>query len=206
MCGDMDSVAVATLSKDGTHVVGYECADVMTGFDVHLFGQGMVVRTDNEHVGYHTWLDCIQGASCHGSYYESTNPMREILVTRSALAVYYDELGDDFGTVGHCVDVIRASTDAKNVECARPRSRRLEWGDDGPAMVIESKSGDIHLLPFVAGESLPVDMLVRALAKKIPVGQAVWTGSTIAAIWSSGKSLKVKMVGRGDLSPGASST
>jgi hypothetical protein len=206
-CGDMDSVAMATLLKDGTHDVGYVCGDAMNNFDVHRFGQGLLVRTDNEHVGDHTWLSGVKGASCHAEYYWSSDQIKKIIVTGSGAAVYYDQTGGEYlpdlgyKTVGHCVDILYAAVDEKDVECARPRSRKMMWTDAGLALVIESKSGKLYTLPFAPGEFLPVGMLRRALVMKHPIKQAVWTGSTIAAIWSSGNSLKAKIISRNDPSP-----
>lgn len=186
--GISDGVAEARVLEDGSVDMSYACADVLAGHDAFRFGDGTCVITHNEHIGYHTWITC--GSN---DYYESTNPYDHHLAVSGGVAVWYDELDEEFEIKGRCLDIFRP--DDKDVICARFKSMRLAWSDEGLAVEILTKDGQTHALPLAPGDHVPKKLLRRALAKKVPFEDAVWSGHSIGLAWGKGRQLRYMVLG-----------
>jgi hypothetical protein len=183
-------MAEAVVEPDGSFTIEYACGDVITGYDVHPFGDSTCLVLHNEHIGYHTWVMCPAGS---GEYYESVNPFDHDLAVSGGLAVWYDELDEEFELKGRCLDVFRP--DDKAIVCARFKSMRLAWSDAGLAVEILTKDGQTHALALAPGDHVPEKLLRRALAKKVPFEDAVWSGHSIGLAWSKGRQLRYVVLG-----------
>ena len=194
-CGDLDSVAVASMDAAGSVGVEYVCADVMSGLDVGRFGGSLVVIMHNEHVGYHTWIHCIPASDgCYGEYWESTNPLTRMIATGSGFAVWYDTLDEEtFEVAGHCLDIAVAG--GTNVECARYGKHRLEWGAGGLGLTFETKDGESITLPFVPGDHVSPGLVRKALVDRAPVLDAVLGDGSLAIAWAKGDGIAVRVIG-----------
>jgi hypothetical protein len=193
--GISDGVAVASVQADGSVDMAYACGDVLTGYDAFRLGEGICVVTHNEHIGDHTWMPCV-GAE----YYSAVNPYSRHLAVSGGLAVWYDELDEEFELRGHCLDVFRP--DDKNVICARFKSMELVWDDAGLAVEILTKDGEMHAMQLAPGDHVPAKLLRRVLAKKVPFEDAVWSGHSIGLAWAKGRQVRYKVVGPDGLTSG----
>ncbi len=188
--GIQDGVAEAMVEPDGSFTTVHACGDVITGYGVHPSGDETCLVLHNEHIGYHTWVMCPGGS---GEYYESTNPYDHHLAVSGGLAVWYDELDEGFELKGRCLDIFRP--DGDTVECARFKSMRLAWNDEGLAVEILTKDGATHALPLAPGDHVPEKLLRRALVQKVPFEDAVWSGHSIGLAWTKGRQLRFKVLG-----------
>jgi hypothetical protein len=197
MHGIQDGIAGAIVEPDGSFTIEYACGDVIHGYDVQTFGDSTCLVLHNEHIGYHTWVMCPGGS---GEYYESVNPYDRHLAVSGGLAVWYDELDEEFELKGRCLDIFRP--DDKAIVCARFKSMRLAWNEEGLAVEILTKDGQTHALPLSPGDHVPAKLLRRALEKKVPFVDAVWSGHSIGLAWSKGRQLRYEIVGPDGLKSG----
>jgi hypothetical protein len=204
--GSADTIEIIAIGPDGAAgEARFVCGDVIIGYAVHRFGNGLLTVSHNEHIGDHTWISCLpRSKGCHGEYYSAVNPFDRMVVTGAAAALWYDELDDEYELVGHCLDVLVAEGEDAGpaVTCARFKSQSLVWDDAGLSIELAAKDGAIYRLPFLPGDHVPAQLLRKSLAKKVGVGDAVWSGSSIGVTWAKGRKLSYGVLGTDALKPG----
>lgn len=199
-CGPQaDTVKTVRINPDGTVAeTFFKCGEVLDGFDVARFGDGLLFMLHDEHIGYHTRVIAHRDGYAN-EFWESTNPFKSILLAGGGAAVTYDNLDKSFRVSAHCVDVFypqpRKGESAAGASCARPATSRLAWGDEGLAIVVKTKSGKTHSLSFLPGDHVPLGLLKKSLAKNLPATDAVWTGSSVGVAWLAGGTVKLRALG-----------
>jgi hypothetical protein len=168
----------------------------MEGFDAYRFGGGTCSIQHDAHIASETWVGCTSGGD--GEYFEYKNPYQKHLATGGGLAVWSDQYKKG-ELVGHCLDIYRP--DREKITCARYKGMRLSWEDAGLGVEILTKDGKKYHLPLAPGDRVPPKLLRPELTKKVPFEDAMWSGYSIGLVWTQGKQVKVKLVGKDGLEP-----
>jgi hypothetical protein len=204
--GDADSIAIHTLELDGTVDTQYYCADVLQDSYVDRLGDGLVVVMHNMHICDHTWIGCYPPDPGCNVDYPGTNEyptyvFERLLSTGSALLVWYDDYKSySQNRKRRCLDILLPATaaDGPAFECATYLSLGLLWNDAGLHLNLDTKEENHHI-PFPQGQHISPALLRNALVKLSPVGDAVWSGDSIAIAWRTPKSVKLRIIGQEDL-------
>lgn len=198
--GTPDSVRLVRIAPDAAAAGDeYLCGEVLNGFNLFRFGPGLLHVLHDEHIGNHSLLGCKPEASgCGDMFYESTNPLRAMLVTGGGYAVWYDELNEEFEVKRRCVDIVYANVkegEGSRVSCAGIKSKALAWSEQGLVVALETKAGERHELPLAPGDRVPPDLLKKAVKGAKP-HDAVWSGTSLGMARLQGKSIKFQVLGR----------
>jgi len=199
-----DSLELFEIGSAGEVVeTRYVCGNVMHGYRVKRFGDGLMAVIHNRHVSDH--YDVIFNALGKHDitrHTEHENPLVDSIFTGGGAALWWDEMQeDDYEKAkGHCVriEIADGMEGGPEAKCARPRSKKLVWNDDGLFLQITAKNGTIHSVPYLPGTKVDWDLLKKALVKKVPLASAVYGGESIGLAWSKGAKVEYRVITRED--------
>lgn len=201
--GGYDCVTIVRLDDDGgieSEVSESECVDVLGRWSVHNQNEGLLSIMVDFHVAETTRIST---GYLVGTYLETTEPVKEILVTSEGVAVWYTILAYEDSKLKHdkhCLDIFKGK---KMWECIRYKSRHLRWTDEGLFWEIESKSGNVYTLSYSVGEHVPPKAVRRMLVKKVAVMDAVWTGHSIGITAITNNTIRHSIINRDGATDGA---
>jgi hypothetical protein len=201
--GATDSLELFVIGPEGEVLdTRFECADVMGAYHISRFGDGLMSLIFNHHVGEHGYLifDML-GKHDLSQHWIGENPVKDLLMTGGGAAVWYDEMKTYGQVSGHCVriEVADGVEGGPETKCARPKSRKLVWNDDGLFIEITAKDGKAYRIPYLPGDRIHPKLLRKELVEKVPFTSAVFGGNSIGLAWSKGKKVTYRVIEREDL-------
>jgi len=205
-CGDPESVKSVRVALDGTvEETLYACGEVVSGFQGHAFGQGLVYVIRDEHMVESKIVRCSEKVKgCGKTYREYPNSQGMwfdvIGMTRAGLAFEYSSAWDEekVEVTERCVDILYPPGQGKPIACIKPTNADYVWKSGGLRVDIDEGEGRVHSIQLKPGDHVERQVLEGVTGERLVFSDAVWTGGSIGVTWSREEEVHFRLFERED--------
>jgi hypothetical protein len=191
-CGDPESVKSVRVAWDGSvEEKLHACGEVVSGFQVHAFGQGLIYVIGDEHVVESKIVRCsekVKGCGKKYRQYPNSQGMwfKIIALTRTGAVFEYSSEWDEekAEVTERCKDIFFPPGKEEWVEtCVQTYKPNYIWNDEGILVTTTVVMSYGHEFYFSEGDHLPRKVLEGVVEEAVPYSDAVWSGSRIGVTW-----------------------